>query len=124
MSQDIVADGLNRIMNALRARKGSVTLKAHSKLLLSVLALAKLKGYIKSYEAQGRNLAIIFDKLNECKAIKPRYAVSVEDLDKYAKRYLPAKDIGMLIVSTNQGLMAHQTAQDKNIGGCLIAYFY
>jgi len=48
----------------------------------------------------------------------------VEDLDKYAKRYLPAKDIGMLIVSTNQGLMAHQTAQDKNIGGCLIAYFY
>jgi len=37
--------------------------------------LAKLKGYIKSYEAQGRNLAIIFDKLNECKAIKPRYAV-------------------------------------------------
>jgi small subunit ribosomal protein S8 len=124
MSQDIVSDGLNRIMNAIKAKKNSVTLKSHSKLLLSVLALAKLKGYIKSYEVQGRELTIVVDGLNECKAIKPRFTVSSEDLDKYAKRYLPAKDMGIIIVSTNQGLMAHQTAQDKHIGGCLIAYFY
>jgi len=112
------------MMNALRARKNFVSLKFSSKLLLSVLAIAKLKGYVKSYSFDNKVLRIEFDKLNACNAIKPRFIVGVEDLDKYTKRYLPAKDIGILIVSTSKGLMTHQTAQDKNIGGCLVAYFY
>ena len=45
-------------------------------------------------------------------------------MNKYVKRYLPARDIGALIITTNQGLMTHQTALDKNLGGSLIAYFY
>jgi small subunit ribosomal protein S8 len=124
MSQDIVADALNQMMNALRARQTSVTLKRHSKLLLSVLAIAKLKGYVKSYKVDGTSLLVEFDKLNACNSIKPRFTISVSDIDKYVKRYLPAREIGILIVSTNQGLMTHQTAQDKNLGGSLIAYMY
>lgn len=124
MSHDIVSDGLNQMMNALRARKDSVKLKSHSKLLLSVLAIAKLKGYVKEYSVTGRELAVSFDKLNACKSIKPRYMASVAELEKYVQRYLPAKNLGIIIVSTSHGLMTHQTAQDKNLGGCLIAYFY
>ena len=59
-----------------------------------------------------------------CKAIKPRYMVSVSEIEKYEKRYLPAKNFGIIIISTSQGLMTHQTAIDKNIGGSLIAYIY
>jgi small subunit ribosomal protein S8 len=124
MSHDIVADGLNQMMNALRAHKTSVSLKFSSKLLLSVLAIAKLKGYVKSYSVEDKILKIEFDKLNACNAIKPRFVVKPEAIDKFVKRYLPAKEIGLLIVSTSKGLMTHQTALDKNIGGCLIAYFY
>jgi ribosomal protein S8 len=29
-----------------------------------------------------------------------------------------------LIVSTNKGLMTHKDAEEKNIGGCLIAYVF
>lgn len=124
MSQDVVSDALNKIMNAKRAGKNSVELSYHSKLLSSVLAIAKLKGYIKSYRVQDKKMFIELDKLNYCRALKPRYTVKAEEIGKYEKRYLPAKNFGMIIVSTSKGLMTNQTAQEKNIGGSLLAYFY
>lgn len=119
-----MADGLNQIMNAKKAGKSVVTLKAHSKLLLSILAIAKLKGYIKNYKIDGIQLIVEIGKLNGCNAVKPRYFLAVDDIEKYTKRYLPAKDMGILIITTNQGLMTHQTALEKNIGGGLLAYIY
>ena len=80
MSQDIVSDGLNQIMNAKKARKTHIEIKRISKLLISVLALAKLKGYIKDYKLSSKKLRIEFGKLNECQAIKPRYAVTVQEI--------------------------------------------
>lgn len=124
MSQDTVADGLNVIMNAKKAGKKEVHIEMHSKLLLSVLAIGKLKGYIKNYKTEGTKLHVEIGKLNSCKAIKPRYMVQVDEIEKYITRYLPAKNIGTLIISTSQGLMTHQTALDKNLGGSLIAYMY
>jgi len=124
MSQDVIADALNKMLNASRAGKSSLQVGRHSKLLLSVLALAKLKGYVKNYRVENNLLNIEIGKLNLCKAIKPRFAVKVEEIEKYVKRYLPAKDIGMIIISTSQGLMTHATAQEKNLGGSLVAYFY
>ena len=124
MSQDIVADSLNQIMNAKKANKNLVVLKHQSKLLFSVLAIAKLKGYIKSYKAEGREVKVEIGQINGCQAIKPRFIISVSDIEKYVKRYLPAKDLGILILSTSQGLMTHQTAEDKKLGGSLIAYIY
>jgi len=124
MSQDVVADALNKIMNARKAGKNSITVSRHSKLLLSVLALAKLKKYINSYKVDGNSLKIEIGEISGCKAIKPRFVVKADGIDKYVARYLPAKNLGMIIVSTNQGLMTHQTAMDKNIGGSLIAYMF
>ena len=124
MSQDIVADALNQIMNAKRSSQNSVTVKKYSKVLLGILAIGKLKGYIKSYKADGTELTIEFGKVNACKAVKPRYVVKAKTIDKYVRRYLPARDMGVIIISTSQGLMTHQTAIEKNIGGGVIAYFY
>jgi len=124
MSQDIVADTLNQIMNAKRAGKAEVEVSHYSKFLLSVLALAKLKSYVNSYKIDSAKLHIEIGKINGCKAIKPRYMVQVNEIEKYVKRYLPARGIGILMVSTSQGLMTHQTALEKNLGGSLIAYMY
>lgn len=124
MSRDIVADALNQMMNAKKAGKETAVISKHSKLLLSVLAVGKLKGYIKSYHAEGRILNVEFGDLNFCRAVKPRYLVKAADLEKYVRRYLPARNMGVVLVSTNQGLMTHQTAQDKNLGGSIIAYMY
>ena len=124
MSQDIISDALNQVMNAKKAGKTSIVLQRHSKSLISILALMKLKGYIKSYQVDGRVLSLEFDKLNGCNSIKPRFFVKVPELEKYVKRYLPAKNLGILIVSTSQGIMTHYTCQEKNIGGSLLAYIY
>lgn len=125
MSQDIVADALNQIMNAKKAGKHSVTLIKHSKFLVSVLAIGKIKDYIKSYRVEGREMVVeLGHKLNFCKAVKPRYLVKANEIEKYMRRYLPARGMGFLLISTSEGLMTHQTAMEKNLGGSVIAYFY
>ena len=124
MSKDVVSDALNQMMNSLRAKKNILRVRAHSKVLLAVLALAKLKGYVKHYKVEGRELEIELANIHNCKAIKPRYAAGVNDLDKYAKRYLPAYNLGIVIISTNKGIMTHLTAKEKNLGGSLLAYMY
>ncbi len=123
MSQDIVADCLNQIMNAKKARKKQVVIKRHSKLLTNVLDILKEKGYI-DYSIEGKTFKIEIKNLNECKAIKPRYTVTVDMIDKYVRRFLPARDFGFLIISTSKGLIPHGKALEENIGGCLIAYVF
>jgi len=46
------------------------------------------------------------------------------EYEKWEKRFLPAFDFGLLIVSTSQGVMTHKEAREKGIGGRLIAYVY
>lgn len=125
MSHDIIADTLNQIMNAKRADKASISVNRHSKFLLSVLAIGKLRGYVAGYQVNGRKLDIeLGEKLNACFAIKPRYLTKAEGIMKYVRRYLPSRDMGTLIISTSKGLMTHQTAIEKNLGGSVIACFY
>lgn len=124
MSQDIVSDALNRIMNAKAAGQTSVTLRHHSKFLQNILAIGKLKGYISEYSMTPKGLFVDFKGVHVCKAVKPRYIVKVRDIDKYVRRYLPARGIGVIIISTSKGLMTHQTALDKGMGGSVVAYFY
>ena len=125
MSQDIISDGLNQIMNAKRVEKRELVIKRYSKVLLNLFELMKAKGHI-DYEVNEaeKTVKVTIIKLNECKAIKPRFTVKKEYVEKYVRRYLPARNLGTMIVSTNKGLMTHEEAQTENTGGCLVAYFY
>jgi small subunit ribosomal protein S8 len=123
MSQDIVADTLNQIMNAKKARKKEVVVKKHSKLLRNVLDIAKESGYL-DYTVEGTSLRIEIKGLNEIKSVKPRYTVGVGKINGYVRRFLPAKDFGFVIISTNKGLMKHYEAEEQNLGGCLVAYMF
>ena len=126
MSQDTVADALNSIWNAKKARKDKVKIKIISNVLIEILKIMKQKGAIKKYKinAKDKSMDISIGDLIECKAIKPRFSVDKTQIEKYRRRYLPARNIGTMIVSTNKGLMTHEEAQEEKIGGSLIAYFY
>jgi small subunit ribosomal protein S8 len=123
MSQDIVADILNQIMNAKKAKKQYLVVNRTSKLLINVLEIVKQYGYL-DYEENKNEIKIELKNLNEIRAIKPRYTLPIKAINKYVRRFLPAKNFGFLIVSTNKGLMTHKDAEEKNIGGCLIAYVF
>lgn len=126
MSQDVVADALNMIRNAKRARREVVKVKIISNLLIEVLKIMKEKGAVKKYKIDGKekSVEVTLGDLVECKAIKPRFSVDKTQIEKYRRRYLPSRKIGTMLISTNKGLMTYEEAQEENIGGCLIAYFY
>jgi small subunit ribosomal protein S8 len=126
MSQDVVADALSQIRNANRARKKTVVVKRFSSVLIGVLEIMRSKKYIEGFDIlkDKTSLKITIGRLNDCKAIKPRFNVKNEGIDKYVRRFLPARNFGVIIISTNQGLLTHEESIEKNIGGSLVAYFY
>ena len=126
MSQDIVADALNMIKNAKMAKKNTVKINKISNLLIEILKIMKKKNAIKKYKinSKEKSIEVSIGEILDCKAIKPRFSVNKAQIDKYRRRYLPARDLGIIIISTNQGLMTHEEAMEGKIGGSLIAYFY
>lgn len=126
MAQDTIADALNMIRNAKKANKKTVEVKIISELLIKILKIMKQKENIKNYKIDSKNktIEITVGKLMDCKAIKPRFSVKKSEIEKYIRRYLPARNVGTIIISTNKGLMTHEEAIEENIGGSLIAYFY
>lgn len=123
MSQDIVSDALNQVMNAKKAGKKEAVIKKYSSFLISILDLMRKLKFL-DYKIEGKELRIEIKKVNECKAIKPRFNVSVDKIEKYVRRFLPSRDFGYIIISTSRGLITHNEAVEKNIGGSLVAYVY
>lgn len=129
MQNDIISDAISKIKNAEKAGKNQVIIKPISNLLLKILDLLKEKGYVGSYEihqdSKGNFIVLnLIHSINDISTIKPRFPVKVDDYEKFEKRYLPAKDFGIIIVSTDKGLMTHIDAKAKKLGGKLIAYCY
>ncbi len=126
MSQDTVADALNMMRNAKRAGKESIEVMKMSNLLIEILKIMKQKNAIKKYkiDPKTKSVEITLGEISECKAIKPRFTVTKDQIEKYERRYLPARGVGTIIVSTNKGLMTHDEAREEGIGGSLVAYFY
>jgi small subunit ribosomal protein S8 len=126
MSQDIVADALNMMKNASMAKKEEVEIKRISNLFIELLKIMKQNGAIKKYKINPKEKSIIvtLGDISECKAIKPRFTVQKSEIEKYVRRYLPARGFGTMVVSTDKGLITHEEALQEGIGGCLVAYFY
>jgi len=126
MSHDVVADALNMMRNAKKARKEIVKIDRTSNLFLEILKIMKQREVIKRYKInpEEKSVEIILGNLIECKAVKPRFTVKNEQIEKYRRRYLPSRQIGTIIISTNKGLMTHEEAKEEKVGGCVIAYFY
>lgn len=125
MSQDIVSDGLNQIMNAKQIEKREFVIRRSSKVLLNLLEMMKSRGYLEyEKDEENKTVKVKIIKLNKCKAVKPRYYVGVDAIDKYLRRFLPSRNFGTLVISTNMGLLSHKDAIKNNIGGSVVAYFY
>jgi len=123
MSRDIISDVLNEIMNAKKANKEFIETTRFSKLLINILEIMKSYGYIE-YKIEDGKLRVILKEITECRSIKPRYSAAKKNIDKYVRKFLPARNYGYVVISTSKGLMTHQEAQENKIGGSLIAYFF
>ncbi|HEX17640.1 MAG TPA: 30S ribosomal protein S8 [Thermoplasmatales archaeon] len=129
MQHDPLADAMSSIKNAEMKGKRKCIVKPASKLIGNVLSLMKEEGYIKGFEFVDDHKAGYFEvelkgAINDCGAIKPRYPVKSKDMGKWESRYLPARDFGILILTTNQGVISNKKAKELGIGGKLLAFVY
>jgi small subunit ribosomal protein S8 len=129
MMHDIIADAMSTMRNGDRIGKPHCMLRPASKLLKDVLMVMQKNGYIGSFELiddgkAGEIKVELKGNINEGGVVKPRFPVKIGGFEKWEKRYLPAQDFGILIVSTSKGVMTHKDAIKGKLGGVLIAYVY
>ena len=129
MLMDPLADAMSIIKNAEIVGKPECIIHPASKLIGSTLKVMADSGYIGEFEfiddgKSGMFKVKLLGRINRCGVIKPRFAAKVADLEKWEKRFLPARNFGVLIVSTSKGVMAHTDARTQSIGGQLLAYVY
>jgi len=129
MLNDTLANALSKMKNAERVGKDKITILPVSKIVIEVLKILKEEKYITDFKEQkdmrGGTVSVTLAKqINNIGVIKPRFSVSLEDFEKFEKRYLPAKEFGRLIISTPKGIITHLKARDLKTGGVLLAYVY
>ncbi len=125
---DPLSNMLSKILNAERTGKEEIIVKPYSKVIKEVLKVLQENNYVSSYEdvddGRGGFLKVSIENINNCGVIKPRFAVKINGFERFEKRFLPAKDFGILIVSTSKGIVTHNQAKEAKTGGKLIAYCY
>ncbi len=129
MTKDLLNDALVAVRHADRDGRPRVDLAPTSKLIGEVLRLFREHGYVSDFAfvptgRGGRYEVTLARRINSCGVVKPRLAVRVDELERFESRFLPAQDFGLLVLSTNRGVVGQAQAREMKIGGRLLAYVY
>lgn len=128
-ARNVLANLFVTLYNNEARRKSECIVLPTSKLGIEVLKTLQKDGYIGEFEhiddKRGGKFKIrLLAKITKCGAISPRFKVKNEEYNDWEQQYLPAYNRGMLLVTTNQGVMSHHEAVNKGLGGFLIGYVY
>ncbi len=126
---DPLVNALNTIMSHEGRRRKECIITPASDLVGRVLRLIQGRGYVGEIEfiddgRQGKFRVQLFGRINECRAVTPRFKTKVSEMEKWEKRFLPSRNLGVVILSTPMGVMDHNKAKEENVGGVLLAYVY
>ncbi len=129
MRHDLLNDALVALRHADRDGRPKVEIAPTSKLIAEVLRIFREHHYIDEFTFIPNGRGGVYDvrlsrRINSCGVIKPRVAVAHGNLERYESRFLPAQDFGILVLSTNRGVVSHPEAREMKVGGRLIAYVY
>jgi small subunit ribosomal protein S8 len=129
---DPIADMLTRLRNANQAYHDDVSMP-YSKLKEGVAEILRQEGYITSFEVKeaegpGKLLVITLKYgRNRERSIAGVRRISKPGLRVYAKHTgLPKVlgGLGVAIISTSQGLLTDRQANQKGVGGEVLAYVW
>ncbi|MCC6022178.1 MAG: 30S ribosomal protein S8 [Desulfurococcaceae archaeon] len=129
---DPLANALTTIVNCEMRRRKEAVIWPASKLIAMVLRTMQKYGYVGEFEyiddgRWGKIKVQLLGRVNKAGVIKPRFSVTYNELRSmpyWLRRYLPSRDIGILVISTSKGVLSHREALDMKIGGVLLAYVY
>ena len=126
---DTLANAFSSILNDELRNKRECLISPASKLIGNILRVLQINGYIGTFEfiddgRFGKFDVQLLGRINKCGVIKPRNSCKIENIENFERRFLPSKDLGIIIISTSKGIMSHKDAQQKLMGGCLLAFVY
>jgi small subunit ribosomal protein S8 len=126
---DTLANGLTTVINNEMRNKRECIISPASKLLGRVLRIMQLNGYIGEFEfiddgRSGKFKIQLLGRINKCGAIRPRFSVKMDKFEEWEKKFLPSREVGLLVISSPEGVLSHKEAKEKSIGGKLLAFIY
>ncbi|MBS3114607.1 30S ribosomal protein S8 [Candidatus Woesearchaeota archaeon] len=129
MLNDPLANVMSLMLNSELIGKSECLISPVSKVIKELLKVMKENNYVGEFketeDSRGNYIRLtLIGNINKCGVIKPRYSVKNTEFENFEARYLPAKGIGILFVSTSRGIMTHYDAKSKKTGGRLLAYCY
>jgi len=129
VKMSVINDALKNMVNAEKTGKRQVILHPISKVLVKILRLMQSKGYINEFtvidDARGGKIVVDLNgRLNKCGVISPRFDLTLNKFENFANSVLPSRQFGYVILTTNQGIMDHEEARRKAIGGKVLGFFY
>jgi small subunit ribosomal protein S8 len=125
---DHLADALNTIKTHEMVGQEVCTVRA-TKLIGEVLRVLKEHNYLLEYKLTENGRGGLYEvkldgRINECGVIKPRMPVRKTDWARKEQQFIPGFGVGLLIVSTPNGIMTNADAEKGRVGGRLLAYVY
>ena len=97
--------------------------------VIKFLQLMMKHGYIGEFEyvddhRSGKIVVELNGRLNKCGVISPRYDVGFGEIEDWIARLLPSRQFGHIVLTTSAGIMDHEEARRKKVGGKVLGFFY